>query len=48
MLSKFKSGSFFNDIFRNFILLLLVPMITILFIFNHADKTVKMQVQESA
>lgn len=42
------SGSFFRDILRNSILLLLVPMITILSIFSHADKTVKAQVQESA
>lgn len=42
------TGSFFHDILRNFILLLLVPMITILLIFTHADKTVKKQVQESA
>jgi len=42
------SGSFFRDILRNFILLLLVPMITILVLFFHADRTVKEQVQESA
>ena len=42
------TGSFFHDILGNFILLLLVPMITILLIFTHADKTVKKQVQESA
>lgn len=42
------SRSFFHDILRNLILLLVVPMVTILLIFWHADQTVKEQVQESA
>ncbi len=40
--------SFFYEIFLNFILLLCVPLVTILFIFTQADKTVKTQVLESA
>lgn len=40
--------SFFNDILRNFILVLLVPMITIVLIFSYVDKIVREQVQKSA
>lgn len=40
--------SFFNNIFCNFILLLCVPLVSILLIFNRADKIVKEQVMVSA
>ena len=45
---KWIKKSFFSEIIRYFVLLLLVPMFTILLIFNRADEMLKAQIQESA
>jgi len=45
---KWIKKSFFSEMIRYFVLLLLVPMLTIMLIFNRADDMLKAQIQESA